>query len=36
MFAGIAGYFLVPVFGWKALFIVGLVPAIADDPAANG
>ncbi len=28
MFAGIAGYFLVPNFGWKALFIVGLVPAI--------
>lgn len=28
MFAGIAGYFLVPNYGWKALFIVGLVPAI--------
>ena len=28
MFAGIAGYFLVPHFGWKALFIVGLIPAI--------
>jgi MFS transporter, putative metabolite:H+ symporter len=28
MFAGFAGYLLVPHFGWKALFIVGLVPAI--------
>jgi putative MFS transporter len=28
MFAGIAGFFLVPQFGWKALFIVGLVPAV--------
>ncbi len=28
MFAGMAGYFLVPVYGWKAMFIVGLVPSI--------
>jgi putative MFS transporter len=28
LFAGIAGYFLVPVYGWRALFIVGLVPAV--------
>ena len=28
MFAGMAGYFLMPLYGWKALFIVGLVPAI--------
>ncbi|WP_063736307.1 MFS transporter [Streptomyces sp. RTd22] len=32
MFAGIAGYFLVPVFGWKALFVVGLVPAVLAIP----
>ena len=34
LFAGIIGYFLVPVYGWKAMFIVGLVPAAGDDPAA--
>src|SRR3954467_4385495 len=28
MFAGIAGFFLVPHFGWQALFVVGLVPAV--------
>jgi MFS transporter, putative metabolite:H+ symporter len=28
MFAGMAGYFLVPIYGWKAMFIVGLVPSI--------
>ncbi|MDQ1058370.1 putative MFS transporter [Arthrobacter globiformis] len=32
MFAGIAGYFLVPVFGWKAMFIVGLIPAVLTIP----
>ncbi|MDQ4491311.1 MFS transporter [Sinomonas sp. ASV486] len=32
MFAGIAGFFLVPVFGWKAMFIVGLVPAVLTIP----
>ncbi|WP_229230665.1 MFS transporter [Sinomonas cyclohexanicum] len=32
MFAGLAGYFLVPAFGWKAMFIVGLVPAILTIP----
>lgn len=26
--AGLAGYFLVPAFGWRSLFIVGLVPAV--------
>lgn len=28
LFAGLAGYFLVPEFGWRALFIVGLIPAV--------
>lgn len=28
MFAGIAGYFLVPLYGWRAMFLVGLVPAV--------
>ena len=30
MFAGAVGYFLVPVYGWKAMFVVGLVPSRAD------
>jgi putative MFS transporter len=32
MFAGMAGYFLVPVYGWKAMFIVGLVPSVLTIP----
>src|SRR4029077_5325357 len=32
MFAGIAGYFLVPVYGWRAMFIVGLVPSVLTIP----
>jgi putative MFS transporter len=28
LFAGLAGYFLVPVYGWRALFVVGLIPAL--------
>jgi putative MFS transporter len=32
MFAGIAGYFLVPVYGWRAMFLVGLVPAVLTIP----
>jgi len=28
LFAGLAGYFLVPLYGWRALFIVGLIPAL--------
>lgn len=26
--AGVIGYFLVPVYGWRAMFIVGLVPSV--------
>jgi putative MFS transporter len=32
MFAGMAGFFLVPVYGWKAMFIVGLIPAVLTIP----
>ncbi|MFI6365228.1 MFS transporter [Nocardia sp. NPDC050630] len=32
MFAGIIGYFLVPVYGWRAMFVVGLVPAVLTIP----
>jgi MFS transporter, putative metabolite:H+ symporter len=32
MFAGMIGYFLVPVYGWKVMFIVGLVPSILTIP----
>ena len=32
MFAGMAGFFLVPVFGWKAMFIVGLIPSVLTIP----
>jgi len=32
MFAGMAGFFLVPVFGWKAMFVVGLVPSVLTIP----
>lgn len=32
MFAGIAGYFLVPIYGWKAMFIVGLIPSVITIP----
>ena len=28
MFAGAIGYFLVPVYGWQAMFVVGLVPSV--------
>jgi len=31
-FAGMAGFFLVPVFGWKAMFVVGLVPSVLTIP----
>src|ERR1700733_6071273 len=26
VFAGMVGFFLVPVYGWKAMFIIGLIP----------
>lgn len=32
MFAGIAGYFLVPEYGWKAMFWVGLIPPMIAAP----
>jgi putative MFS transporter len=32
MFAGMAGFFLVPIYGWKAMFVVGLVPSILTIP----
>src|SRR5262249_37569111 len=32
MFAGMVGFFLVPIYGWKAMFIVGLVPSILTIP----
>jgi putative MFS transporter len=32
MFAGMAGYFLVPIYGWQAMFIVGLVPSVLTIP----
>ncbi len=30
--AGLIGYFMVPVYGWKAMFVVGLIPAIVMIP----
>ena len=30
--AGLIGYFLVPIYGWQAMFIVGLIPAILTIP----
>jgi putative MFS transporter len=32
MFAGMAGYFLVPLYGWKMMFVVGLVPSVLAIP----
>jgi MFS transporter, putative metabolite:H+ symporter len=32
MFAGMAGYFLVPIYGWRAMFVVGLVPSVLTIP----
>ncbi len=32
MFAGMAGFFLVPLYGWKAMFVVGLIPSVLTIP----
>jgi putative MFS transporter len=32
MFAGTAGFFLVPIYGWKAMFVVGLIPSVLTIP----
>src|SRR5262245_28982120 len=32
MFAGNAGFFLVPVYGWKAMFVVGLITSVLTIP----
>ncbi|MGA7600630.1 MAG: MFS transporter, partial [Pseudolabrys sp.] len=32
MVAGMAGYFLVPVYGWQAMFVVGLIPSVLTIP----
>jgi MFS transporter, putative metabolite:H+ symporter len=32
MFAGMMGFFLVPAYGWKAMFIVGLIPSVLTIP----
>ena len=32
MFAGMIGFFLVPIYGWKAMFIVGLIPSVLTIP----
>jgi MFS transporter, putative metabolite:H+ symporter len=31
-FAGMAGYFLLPLYGWKMMFVVGLVPSVLAIP----
>ena len=30
--AGLIGYFLVPIYGWQAMFVVGLAPAVLTIP----
>jgi MFS transporter, putative metabolite:H+ symporter len=32
MFAGMAGFFLVPLYGWRAMFVVGLFPSVLTIP----
>jgi putative MFS transporter len=32
MFAGMVGYFLVPLYGWRAMFVIGLIPTVLTVP----
>jgi putative MFS transporter len=32
MFAGLVGYFLVPLYGWKVMFLLGLIPSALTVP----
>ncbi|WP_162286930.1 MFS transporter [Pantoea stewartii] len=32
MFAGLIGFFLVPVYGWKVMFLIGLLPSLLAAP----
>lgn len=32
MFAGLVGFFLVPVYGWKIMFLIGLIPSALTVP----
>ncbi|MDT0829972.1 MFS transporter [Escherichia coli] len=32
MFAGLVGYFLVPLYGWKVMFLIGLIPSALTVP----
>jgi MFS transporter, putative metabolite:H+ symporter len=32
MFAGMAGFFLVPLYGWRAMFVLGLLPSAVTIP----
>ena len=32
VFAGMVGFFLVPVYGWKAMFVLGLIPSVLTIP----
>ncbi|WP_042858700.1 MFS transporter [Dickeya sp. NCPPB 3274] len=32
MFAGLVGFFLVPVYGWKVMFLIGLIPSALTVP----
>jgi MFS transporter, putative metabolite:H+ symporter len=32
VFAGMVGFFLMPVYGWRAMFVIGLVPSVLTIP----